>query len=265
LDHAARPVTVDALNVRFGRKHILKDVSLKIEPGRLYAIVGPNGSGKTTLLNSILKTVDSSGGSVYLYGNDNKRMGAKAIARMVSAVPQSTAIEFDFTVEEVVMMGRMPYLSRFRTESPDDFEIVDQSLRLADVEWLRERLINRLSGGERQRAVIARAICQTTGLILMDEPVSSLDIHHQISVLNTVRGLVQNSGVTVMLVLHDLNLAMQYSDEVVLMDDGRIVKTGAPEEVLTPGNIGGVYGIEVAVVDNPLSRRPYILARFNSQ
>ena len=177
----------------------------------------------------------------------------------MAVVSQSTEIEFDFSVQGIVLMGRTPHISRFCSESEKDIEIAMNAMKMTNTWELRNKSINELSGGERQRVVVARAIAQETGIILLDEPISHLDIHHQIEIMNQLKQLNQNKNITIIAVLHDLNIAAAYSDHMILMYDKGVYKDGTPEEVLTEEIIKKVYGLDVYITKNPKTGKTFIM------
>jgi len=192
-------------------------------------------------------------------GRDIDRYPVKQLAQKMSAVPQNITIEYNFSAEEIVMMGRSPYLKRFEHISMIDQEIVKEAMQSTDTWELRNRPIHELSGGELQRVIIARMLAQDTDIILMDEPISNLDLQHQIYILKLMRKLIAEKNKTVIMVLHDLNLAARYSDEIILMDSGKVVDFGIPQEVITKENIEKVYKIKVEIMSHPISGAPQIL------
>jgi len=231
----------------------LSSVTFDIERGRFTGIIGPNGSGKTTLLKCIAGVLAPEKGSVLIEGVDVKGMQRREIARTVGVVPQSAPMDFSFTVRDVVMMGRTPHIDRFSTESKEDAAIAEQAMADTGVANLAERTFDGLSGGEMQRVVIARALAQRPRILLLDEPTLHLDISAQYQILELVRRLNKGRGITVVAVLHDLNLASQYSDGIVLMSGGRVAAIGRTEDVLTPANVRESYGIEVLIERHPIT------------
>lgn len=251
------PVKVNNLNWSFGDKQILKDVNINFEKNKFYSIIGPNGSGKTTMLKNLSKALGAEKGCVFINETDIFSLKNKELAKKLSVVPQNTNLDFDFSVLDIVLMGRAPYLDRFQAENEKDLEIARNAMELTNTWELRDKDITKLSGGEQQRVVIARAIAQETDIILLDEPISHLDIHHQVELLDTIKELT--ATVTVIAVLHDLSLASQYSDYLILFHDGTIKAIGTPEEVLTKENIKAVYDMEVYILEDPITGKPHII------
>lgn len=220
----------------------VRGATLSLRPGRLTALVGPNGSGKTTLLRLLGGLWQPSEGSVFLGGRDLHTIPRREMARRVAFTPQDTHLSFAFTVRDVVAMGRHPHLGRFEREGERDHRAVEEAIGRADVTHLTGRLITELSGGERQRVLIARSLATEADTILLDEPTANLDIAHALDVLDLCRTLVEE-GKSVALAIHDLNLAARYATEIVLVNEGRVVTAGAPEEVLSDSAIREVFGV----------------------
>lgn len=243
---------IDVKNLEFGYKEnpVIKNISFNIKSGSFVSIIGPNGSGKSTLLKTINSIYKANRGTISLYGKDISSYKKRELAKTIALVPQDTNIEYDFTVEDIVMMGRHPYKKRFETELETDHKIVNEALELTNTLVLKDRAINQISGGERQRAIIARALAQKPAVILLDEPTSNLDINHQMDILNLLKKLNKESGLTVVLVIHDINLACRYSDEIILLHKGEILGIGTPEEVITVENVEDAYNMNAAIEKN---------------
>lgn len=225
---------------------VLRGVDLELERGDFLGLIGPNGCGKSTLLRTVTGVIPVMAGSIELEGADIRSLSRRAIARAVGVVPQETSGEFAFSVREIVAMGRHPHLGRLRGPSAEDHAIVAEALALTDTEQLAERTITELSGGERQRVIIARALAQRPRVLLLDEPTNHLDINHQVEVFDLLHDLNQQ-GLTLMCVTHDLNFAAEYCGRMLLLADGKVVACGAPAEVVTEELISRVYGVEVRV------------------
>ncbi len=235
----------------------LQNVSFTIPSGRFCGIIGPNGSGKSTLLGCISGHLKPSGGNVTIGERNVADLSVREIARRMALVQQQTTLEYDFTVGDIVLTGRNPYMKRWRSESREDYAVMNAALETAGIAHLKDRLITSLSGGEWQMMILARALCQQADIMLLDEPVTGLDISHQVSIMGTVRRLTKERGISVVCVLHDLNLALAYCDDLVLLKKGEVYATGAPEEVLTKANIESVYGTAVNTFEQ--DGRTYIL------
>lgn len=250
---------INNLTCGYGSKIILQDIEFKVEDEEFVGIIGPNGSGKTTLLRAISRVFKPGKGGIFLNRKDIWQIRFKDFARQVAVVPQSFG-GVDMSVEDFVLLGRIPHLERLQFfESKKDLQIAERCLSLTDTLKLKDKLISEISGGERQLALIARALAQEPSLLLLDEPTSHLDITHQISILDLIRRLNRELGLTVVMVLHDLNLASEYCQRLVLINEGKIHKTGIPLEVLNYQIIEEVYKTIVVVEKNPFSFKPYIL------
>lgn len=250
---------VHGVECSYGSHQVLKGVNFEVAPGSFLGIIGPNAAGKSTLLKTITAALKPTQGVVYFQGKDLNKLSRRDIAKQVAVVPQDTEVNFPFTVLEVVMMGRHPHLGRFDQESEQDFEIVRQAMESAHCWHLRDRNALELSGGERQKVILARALAQEPQIILLDEPIAHLDLSAQLEVLNLLKDMNFNHGVTVIAILHDLNLAAQFSKQLIMLKQGKIFKAGTPEEVLTPENIKGVYNTDVLVIKHPLTGVPQIV------
>ena len=241
-----------------GSKVVLQDINLRIENGEFLGVVGPNGSGKTTLLRAITRIIKPKKGVILLEGKNIWLTGLNELAKEIAVVSQNPPLNH-MPVEEFVLLGRIPHYQRWQfLETKKDREMAERSMRLTDTFKLKDRLMGEVSGGERQLVVIARALCQEPRLLLLDEPTAHLDITHQAGILNLIKKLNKDFGLTVIMVLHDLNLASQYCDRLILLNNGIIHKTGRPEEVLTYQTIEEVYKTLVVVEKNPVSSKPYI-------
>ncbi|MCS7480183.1 ABC transporter ATP-binding protein [Umezawaea endophytica] len=234
---------------------IVDGISLSAGTGEVVGVVGPNGSGKSTTLRCVYRALKPSGGAVLLDGRDLLSLPLKESARRLAALTQDSHVEFDFTVAEVVAMGRLPHKGAFDRDTERDHDLVTDALRRVDAGHLAERSFLTLSGGERQRVLIARALVQEPDVLVLDEPTNHLDIRHQLDVLALVRGL----GLTVLMVLHDLNLAAAYCDRVHVLDGGRVVAGGKPADVLTPDLVQAVFGVRAHLVQHPVSGVPQLL------
>lgn len=234
-------------------KPVLKDFSCDVKKGEFVSLIGPNGSGKSTLINAIMQSVNIENGEIYLGGKNNKDYSAKLRAQYAAVVPQNFQTNFAFKVKDIVMMGRNPYLKRMESETVRDVEIVDESLRLTNTFHLKERKINSLSGGERQRVIIAGALAQKPQLLILDEPTNHLDIHHNLEIMELIRNLNKEDGITVFAVLHDINMAARFSDRIFLLNDGVLVKSGSVSEVINEETLKPIYQIDMVVRNNKLT------------
>ncbi|HPE78339.1 MAG TPA: ABC transporter ATP-binding protein, partial [Draconibacterium sp.] len=222
-------------------RFVLNNISFEIEKGQFVGIIGPNGSGKTTLFKGISGELPTLTGNSKLNGRQIQKMNLREKAQNIAVVTQNIEVG-NMTVEEYVLMGRMPYRKQFQFfETAEDFAIAEKYIQLTGISELRDKNMNSLSGGEQQLAGIARALTQEPELLLLDEPTSHLDITHQVQILNLIRRLSENLGLTVLMIIHDLNLAGEYCDSLVMMQKGAIRKKGSPHEVLNYQDIEAVY------------------------
>ena len=232
---------------------VVDDVSLAIAPGELVGILGPNGSGKTTLLKMLAGTLMPSAGTIEF---DRRRLSGwkrRDLARRIALVPQETHAPFDFTVLDIVLMGRFPHLGTFALEGPDDLAIAKQALAATGASAFEDRPFATLSGGEKQRVVIASALAQSPELLLLDEPTTSLDLGHQLDVQLLLTALNRDRGVTMVLSTHDLNLAAALCRHLILLRAGRVVAQGPTEDVLTPETVRALYGVDADVRRHPVA------------
>jgi len=252
---------IEAVGVAFsyGTRPVLVDVSLAVAPGELVGVIGPNGGGKTTLVRLLSGVLRPDSGSVRLGGRPLEAQRRRDVARCLAVVPQDPVLEFPFTALEVVLMGRAPHLPTLGFPGARDLAIARAAMARLDVSGLEDRPLDRLSGGERQRVLLARALAQEPGVLLLDEPTTHLDLRHQASIHDVVQELARGHGVAVVSVLHDLNLAALYCDRLVLLAGGRVCRQGTPDEVLAADALRGAYGTEVHVGVNPLTGGPIVL------
>jgi len=244
----------------YGENRVLNGLSLEIAPGDFVCILGPNGSGKSTLLKNLTAEYLPEEGTILVESRDLMGIRRKDLARTMAVVPQETVVNFGFTVHETVLMSRIPHLKRFESEGPRDLQLVREAMEKTQVWDLRDRLINELSGGERQRVILARALAQEPRILLLDEPTSNLDLRHQFELLELVEQLNRIRNLTVLAVLHDLNLAARFAGKIILMDRGHVVGAGTPKEILTSDTIRRVYQVETSVTENEITGKLNIIA-----
>lgn len=239
---------INEIRFAYTAEDVLKKISFEVPKGSFVSILGPNGSGKTTLLKSVSHVLKPYAGEVMVQDKNIKKYGQKDLAKSLAVVHQTQPNDFDFTVEDVVLMGRYPYLGRFQSESSKDYDIATKAMTHTSVLHLKDKSIQHISGGERQRVMIARALTQEADTLLLDEPISHLDIKYQLEVLNVCKALTQNQQMTVVTTLHDINMASRFSDFIILMKNGEIIEMGAPNEVINKENIQRVYEVDVEII-----------------
>jgi iron complex transport system ATP-binding protein len=248
---------VRGLSVDIGRHRIVRDVDLAVPDGHFVGLLGPNGSGKSTILKAIYRARRPAAGQILLDRSDLLAMAPKAAARRVAVVAQETTVEFDFTVFEMVMIGRTPHKRAFERDTEADLAAAAGALDRVGCADLADRSFNTLSGGEKQRVLIARALTQGADHLILDEPTNHLDIRYQVEVLELVAGL----GVTVLAALHDLSLAALFCRTVYLLTDGQVTAGGPPRQVITAETVRHAYGADVLVVDHPETGTPHVVPR----
>lgn len=246
------------LSCKYGNAKVLENIFFSTKQGECVGIIGPNGSGKSTLLKTLSKAMKPASGSIVLLGKELKTIPLNELARSMAVVPQDTNVDFDFTCLDIVLMGRHPHMGRFAMEGKADYDIARRSMELTNTWHLKDRQISELSGGERQRVIIARALTQEPSVLLLDEPVSHLDINHQIEIMELVHRLKAEKGLLVIVVIHDLNLAARYCDRLILLNQSTIQAAGTPTEVLTRENIRRTFKTDVLVRRHPLTGTIYI-------
>jgi len=240
---------------------VLKELSCLILSGRVLGILGPNGSGKSTLLKLLARVLQPQKGAIEILGESLPGLSQLDVAKRVALVPQETLQVFPFTIAEMVLMGRSPHhqgWGGWHWEDSQDWAVTQNAMEELDVAHLGNRLVTEVSGGERQRAVIARALVQEPQILLLDEPTAFLDLHHQLDIARIIKRLNRERGLTVILVSHDLNLASQYCDQVLMLNHGRLAAMGSPQTVITPEVIEAVYGCSVLVDRHPQSGLPRV-------
>jgi len=244
---------------KYGNKAVLSAISFETTPGEFLGIIGPNGSGKSTLLKGMANLLRAHTGCIMLDGEKIGNHSLSFIAQNIAFVPQYAVLPDLFTVMDIVLMGRTPHLGLLRFESSQDIGIAIKAMEATHTAYLANKRINELSGGERQRVLIARALAQEATILLLDEPTSNLDINFQAEVLNFLIKLCRDENMTVVAALHDLNLASQYCNQIIMLKEGSIYKQGKPEEVIVSPSIKETFGINVHVYPHPVNGLPVML------
>lgn len=238
---------VSNLSIEFDKKNIINDVSLAVKNGEFVGMIGPNGSGKSTLLRTIYRIIEPSTGTILLDGENLKKIKLTDSAKKMGVVGQFNTINFDFTVFEMVLMGRTPHKKSLENDNVHDYELATHALRQVGMENYARRSFSTLSGGEKQRILLARALAQEPELLILDEPTNHLDIKYQLQILSIVKSL----GIGVLAALHDLSLAAMYCDKLYVLKAGKVITCGKPKEILTSKLIQDVYEIECDIKENP--------------
>jgi iron complex transport system ATP-binding protein len=252
-------LSIENICVAYGKRPVLQDINFGVQRGEVLALIGPNGAGKTTLLRTINGTLHPTSGRVLVNGQDITHLAEAQRARLMAVVPQARQMPEAFTVWETVLLGRTPYLGWLGRATPSDREMVETALVRTETLELSERRIGQLSGGEQQRVLLARALAQDTPLLLLDEPTTHLDLHHQADLLNLALDLAHTHQLAVVMALHDLNHASLYADRVALLEQGRLLALGSPADVLTAARLSQVYRMPLHVVTHPDYGVPLIL------
>lgn len=263
---AAAGLVAEEIRLGYDGRRIVDGLSLVIPAGRVTAIVGPNACGKSTLLRGLARLHPLEGGRVTLDGRDVGRMPRRELARRIGVLPQSSIAPDGVTVAELVGRGRFPHQGWFGRHTSGDDRVVAEALAATGVAELADRPVDELSGGQRQRVWIAMVLAQQTDVVLLDEPTTYLDVTHQLELLDLLTELNRSRGTTVVMVLHELNLAARYADHLVVMSGGRVVGEGAPSEVLTSERVQDAFGLTARVIADPVSGTPMIvpIGRFHS-
>ena len=252
-------LVIDNLSVSYGSRSVLKNVTLKVKSGEVLALIGPNGAGKSTLIRAVSGVIPAVHGKVRTNGDDFDSLNPMQRARYLAVVPQAVSLPPAYTVWETVLLGRTPYLGFIGHTSQVDEDLAWRALKRVSADKLADRRVGELSGGEQQRILLARALCQSTPILLLDEPTAHLDLQYQVSLLDLVHDLANQDKLAVLLALHDLNLAARYADKIALMVAGEIQIVGTPAEVLKPELISQAYCLPVQVVEHPLNGGPLVL------
>lgn len=248
-------IRINDLEFSYAHEVILKSIDLDILPGELVSIIGPNGAGKSTLIKCMEGLLKHQKGEIKIDGSSIRKMNRGQIAKKLGYVPQSSASLFTLKVFDMVLLGRRPHTT-WRSSENDQKKVL-HALKLLNIEHLAMKNYNELSGGQQQKVIIARAIAQETDVLLLDEATSNLDIRHQLEVMDIMKKLINRLKISVVMIVHDLNIAARYSDKIIIMNEGQIVASGKPEEVLTEENISSVYGVEICISN--IENKPYVI------
>lgn len=254
-------IKTDNVTFSYYEKRALTDVTWDVQKGEFWGIIGPNGSGKSTLLKCISKVLTNYEGEILIDSENLKSIPIKRLAQKMAFVPEESVVTFSFSCMEVVLMGRTPHQRRLDFEGKRDFDLARLCMEETKCWHLAERNIDELSSGEKQRVVIARALVQEPEILLLDEPTSHLDINYELEIFDLLKNLQKDKGLTIVTVLHNLNLAAQYCDKLILLKEGRIFSLGWERDVITKENIKVVYGVDAIVGKDPVTGKPWVFPR----
>lgn len=250
---------IKELNFSYGETQILKDIHLSFSSGEFIAIIGPNGAGKSTMIKAIDGILPTASSMIYLNNRSIKHFNRRELAQNIAYLAQESSFTFNYSIREVVLMGRFPYLKGVLVYSAEDLQIVSDMMQLMEIEHFADRGFNDLSGGEKQRVLIASALAQRPNIILLDEPTNALDLYHQIAIFQILKKLQQEQQLTIVVVTHDINLAAQFCERIILMHNGQIIRDDKPKNVLQFQLLQETFGVEVYIDINPLTKSLYIL------
>ncbi|ASG28052.1 ABC transporter ATP-binding protein [Fusobacterium polymorphum] len=254
-------INIEKLNYSYGRKEVLKELSLDIDENKLTGIIGPNGCGKSTLAKNIIKYINGKFESFKIMDTDIRELTHKKIAQLISYIPQKSIIIPNISVFDYVLLGRFPLLKNsWDNYTKKDYEIVENNINLLNIKELRDRNIETLSGGELQKALLARALAQEAKILLLDEPTSALDLNNAVEFMKILKNISMKKEISVIIIIHDLNLASLFCDSLIILKDGRFIEKGSPKEVINEENIKSVYNLDCKVCYNE-NDKPYIIPK----
>ncbi len=252
-------INIKKLNYSYGKKEVLKELSLDIDENKLTGIIGPNGCGKSTLAKNIIKYINGKFESFKIMDTDIRELSHKKIAQLISYIPQKSTIISNISVFDYVLLGRFPLLKNsWDNYSEKDYEIVENNINLLNIKELRDRNVETLSGGELQKALLARALAQEAKILLLDEPTSALDLNNAVEFMKILKNISIKKEMSVVIIIHDLNLASLFCDSLIILKDGKFIEKGSPKEVINEENIKSVYNLDCKVCYNE-NDKPYII------
>jgi len=252
-------IEIEKLSLGYRAKKVIEELNLSFEAGEFCALLGPNGAGKSTLLKALIGYLPPLSGRILLSGKDLTRWQKQELAKTISLIPQDFQLQFDYTVEEIVLMGRFPYLGLWQKYSDEDKKIVGEVLEKLDLTQMKDELYSQLSGGERRRVSIARALAQQTEILLLDEAFANLDINHQLEIMQILSEINRQAGKLIILVSHNINLSAEYCQRIVLMKNGKVMADGKPAQIITSQNLEKVYQAKLEIIQNPVSGKPNLI------
>ena len=232
---------------------IIKNINIEINEGDFVSVVGPNGAGKSTLIKLISKLINKTSGEIEIKGKNIEKYKRKELSKILAYVPQFINLDYNFTVEEIVLMGRTPYIGMFFEYTKEDLKIVENVMKKTGIYELKDEKIQNLSGGEKQRAIIARGLAQNAKILVLDEPISNLDIYMQIEIMKLLEELNEKEKITIICILHDLNMALKYTKKSVMLNKGIVVEKGITENVINEKNINNVFNVKVAILNKVIN------------
>ncbi len=254
---------IEKITLDYGQQPVIKDLSFQLHSGELLGLLGPNGCGKTSIIKAVSRVLSPSAGRILLDGKELTRIPRNELARFMGVVPQNPYLPETFSVFEVVILGRNPYLGLFSGETARDIAVVWQAMERADITHLAKRRIGELSGGEKQRVTIARVLAQEPQVILMDEPTANLDISQQQDILDLISGMCGEKNIAGLIAIHDLNIAAQYCTRILMLKNGQMYAEGTPGEVITAENVREVFAAETTIYPHPENNLPVVLPNGN--
>ena len=254
-------INIEKLNYSYGKKEVLKELSLNIDENKLTGIIGPNGCGKSTLAKNIIKYINGKFESFKIMDTDIRELSHKKIAQLISYIPQKSTIISNISVFDYVLLGRFPLLKNsWDNYSEKDYEIVENNINLLNIKELRNRNVETLSGGELQKALLARALAQEAKILLLDEPTSALDLNNAVEFMKILKNISIKKEISVIIIIHDLNLASLFCDSLIILKDGKFIEKGSPKEVINEKNIKSIYNLDCKVCYNE-NDKPYIIPK----
>ena len=254
-------INIEKLNYSYGKKEVLKELSLDIDENKLTGIIGPNGCGKSTLAKNIIRYINGKFEYFKIMDIDIRQLSHKKIAQLISYIPQKSTIISNISVFDYVLLGRFPLLKNsWDNYSEKDYEIVENNISLLNIEELRDRNVETLSGGELQKALLARALAQEAKILLLDEPTSALDLNNAVEFMKILKNISIKKEISVIIIIHDLNLASLFCDSLIILKDGKFIEKGSPKEVINEKNIKSIYNLDCKVCYNE-NDKPYIIPK----